>query len=71
VRPQFADVRDHLIDLRVAENRTERKHRARLAVVDTDAESSSRFVSMSYGPCQQRGHRRIDSDRSGISALAK
>src|SRR5438309_11185095 len=34
-RLQFSDVLDDLIDLRVAEHRTERGHRARLAILDT------------------------------------
>jgi hypothetical protein len=37
-RHRFPDVLDDLIDLRVAERRTERGHRARLAVLDKVAD---------------------------------
>jgi hypothetical protein len=34
-RPQFPDILDDLVDLRVAEHQTECRHRARLSVLNT------------------------------------
>ena len=44
VRLQFPDVFDDLVDLRIAERRVERRHRARLAVLDNGCGENRRLA---------------------------